>query len=290
MMKCCIRLENRSRISILGLVYLSLHLALVSCNGDEIVARVDGEKLTQSEMTAAMSALGYDPKKLSDKQRFVKDWADAVAWSNTLKERNPNNFKLAELRAKLLLGEMAEYYLLEEELKQIIDTSIQPSEIDSFLKTHREEFELQDYIVQALFLKIPKKAKVIPEVQSAYLLRNDKDLAKIESYAKSYAEDFYFDDVNWIYFSKLESKLPAHNWDSDQFILNRSKTYLTDDNYVYFINILDYKFKNDVPPMDFVRAEIRERILMDRANKEKEKLRNAISRKLKEEHEIEIYI
>ena len=64
-------------------------------------------------------------------------------------------------------------------------------------------------------------------------------------------------------------------------MLNRTKTYFSDDNHTYFLNIIDYKLKNDVPPVDFLSDEIKEL---------KEKHEDKLIKKIKNKHEIIINI
>jgi hypothetical protein len=190
----------------------------------------------------------------------------------------------------LFLGELAEYALTEDLLLKKIDTIVNEDQLKSYYDSHAEEFTLQDFIIKVLFLKIPKQAPVLEKVKTAFLLKNDKDIAKIESYAKLYAEDFYFDDQNWIFFTKIRNKLPIRGIDKENMVLNRTKTYYSDDDYVYFINILDYKVKDDVSPLAFVRAQVKDRILVNRMNEKREKIQKKLNLEIKNKHAIEIFL
>jgi hypothetical protein len=110
----------------------------------------------------------------------------------------------------------------------------------------------------------------------------------MNSYAKLYAENFYFDDEQWIYFNDLTKDVPLKNFNRDNIVLNRTKTYFSDEEFTYFINILDYKLKDSAPPFDFLKPQIREIILSKRINKIKEEIESKLILNTKKKHDIKI--
>ena len=48
------------------------------------------------------------------------------------------------------------------------------------------------------------------------VIKNDKDLSKVNTYAKLYAENFYFDDEQWIYFNDLTKDIPLKEYNKDK--------------------------------------------------------------------------
>jgi hypothetical protein len=189
----------------------------------------------------------------------------------------------------MYMGELSRYYLIDELIRDQTDTSISTSEIKAYYQAHLEDFKLQDYLVKALFIKIPRGSKPEAALKEHFLLKNDKDLAKVNSYIKLYAEDFYFDDEEWIYFTELTKNIPLGKLNRDNLVLNRTKTYFSDDQYTYYINIIDYTLKDTPPPLDFVEAQIRELIVSSRMNQLREKRENQLIQQVKRNHEINIH-
>lgn len=263
---------------------------LVGCESKDIVAKTNEHELTRYEAKLIMSKLGYNVNSEEDWTAFVNDWCMNMAMIDELQETGAESYDIAHLRSDLFFGELSEYYLTENRLISQIDTLVSPEQMQEYYQSHQAEFTLQDFIVKVLFLKVPQNAEVIEQIKTAYLLKNDKDVARIESYAKLYAEDFYFDDQNWLFFSKIRNKLPVRNLDRESLVLNRTKTYFSDDQFYYFLNILDYKVKDDVSPMEFVENAVRERILTNRMNEKREKIRQQLNEELKNKHEIKIYL
>ncbi len=272
---------------IVGLFFLSL---LPSCGTDEkIVAQVDDHELTESEARILMEHLGYDYASKADRTQFLNNWCELEAMRIELEKKAPELFEIARLKADMYMGELSRYYFIDQLVRKQTDTSISSSEINTYYKNHLDEFKLQDYLVKALFIKIPKGSKPEAALKEHFLLKNDKDLDKVNSYIKLYAEDFYFDDEEWIYFTELTKNIPLGKLNRDNLVLNRTKTYFSDEQYTYFINIIDYTLKDTPPPLDFVQAQIKELILTKRMNELREKKENQLIQQVKKNHEINIH-
>jgi hypothetical protein len=263
---------------------------LVSCGTDEnVVASVDDHNLTESEARIIMDHLGYDFDNKANRIQFLKNWCELEAMRIELENKAPELSETVRLKANLYMGELSRYYLIDRLLRDQTDTIISAREIETYYKNHNQEFKLQDYLVKALYIKIPKGSKPEAPLKKHFLLKNDKDLAKVNSYIKLYAEDFYFDDEEWIYFTELTKNIPLGKLNRDNLVLNRTKTYFSDDQYTFFINVIDYTLKDTPPPMDFVEAQIRELILSNRMNLLREKRENQLIQQVKKNHEINIY-
>lgn len=267
-----------------------MFFAISSCSNDELLARVNDHELTESDAFILMSNLGYDAAKKEDKIIFVEKWVEAMMMQDEIAETDEKKAKVADFRASLFKGELAQYFLTESELMKRVDSTVSTLELENYYNDHSSEFELQDFIVKALFIKLPKDAPKMSEIKEAYVLKNDKDIARIESYAKLYADDFYFDDQNWIFFQEIRKKMPSRFLNSENLVLNRSKTYFSDDEFVYFINILDYKLKSESPPFDFIKDQLKERVIAHRMNAKRSEVEKKLNERLKKKHDITINI
>ncbi len=253
------------------------------------MATVDDHELTESEARILMEHLGYNYSNKADRVKFLNNWCELEAMRIELEKKAPELSEIARLKADMYMGELSRYYFIDQLVRKQTDTSITAAEINMYYKNHLSEFKLQDYLVKALFIKIPKGSKPEEGLKKHFVLKNDKDLDKVNSYIKLYAEDFYFDDEEWIYFTELTKNIPLGKLNRDNLVLNRTKTYFSDDQYTYFINIIDYTLKDTPPPLDFVNAQIRELILTERMNELREKKENQLIQQVKKNHEINIH-
>ena len=194
------------------------------------------------------------------------------------------------LRSNAFEGELAQFYLEEELLKGNLDTVVTHDQMASYYHLNKEDFVLSDYLVKALYLKVPKTADYKSQnIDKAFMLKNDKDLSEVNSYAKLYAENFYFNDSSWIYFNELSKDIPLTKYNVDNIVLNRTKTYFSDDEFTYFLNIIDFTLKDEIPPMEFLADQIKEIIVLNRLQELKEEYGSTMIQKIKEKHEINIH-
>lgn len=272
------------------LVSLFCCALLLSCSNDPVVASVDDTELLESDAEVLMIHLGFDVAKKEDWKSFVNYWIDRQVFLEELKKSNPEKYELVILRAQSFSGELARFYLEEDFLGGKMNQSVSDSSINEYYNIHKQEFGLNDYIVKALYIKTPKDAPKQSELAENYLLKKDKDFPKVISYAKLYAENFYFDDSSWIYFDELTKDAPIERLNKDNLVLNRTKTHFSDDEYSYYLNIIDYKMKDAVPPKEFIQDQIKQIIISQRLNEIKDKQEASFIKKIKSKHEINIHI
>jgi len=270
------------------LVSLFCLLLLASCSGnDKVIASVNDSELTENDAFILMRHAGLNFDSIADKNEFVDQWIENEVFKAEMKELYPEEWKLIQLRASNYSGDLAKFYLEENELKKQLDTIVSMNEITEYYNSHKDEFVLHDYIVKAMYLKIPKgidfKAK---NIQQKYLLKNDKDIIEVNSYAKLYAVNFYYNDSAWVYFNELTKDITLTKYNTDNIVLNRTKTYFSDDDYTYFLNIIDFNLKDEAPPVDFLQNEIKSIIVANRLQILKEKNESKLIQRIKKKYEI----
>lgn len=265
-------------------------LALFSCERQgDILASVNESELTKEDAFVIMKHLGYNPYDEASQKKFVEYWINKEIVKEEIKKNHPDDWQLMELRSKDYQGDLAQIYLQEKNALSALDTIITNEHINAYYNEHIEEFKLNDYLVKGLYLKIPISSEYKKDlIHYRYLLKNDKDVELVISYAKLYAENFYYEDSSWTYFKELASDLPTDKMNVDKLIQNRSKTYFHDNEYYYFINIQDFKLKDDAPPVEFLEKEIKRAILSNRLEKIIEDQESQWIERLKKEHEINI--
>ena len=57
-----------------------------------------------------------------------------------------------------------------------LDTIISQSEINGYYKSHLDDFVLNDYVVKCIYIKAPKKSKLIREIKKNYLIKTEATL------------------------------------------------------------------------------------------------------------------
>lgn len=267
-------------------------IAFTSCqNNDKVLAQVNEAQLTESQARLFMEEVGLDFSSKEEKKQFALDWINRQVFLEELNKTSPSKADLVTVKADQYKSELAKYYIEQDFILQELDTIVKQEELESYFEEHKTDFTLNDYIVKALYLKIPKGLDLSEtSIKSDYLLKNDKDPLEVISFAKLYAENFFYNDTTWTYFSEISKDIPQTKYNKDNVVLNRTKTYFSDDQYTYFLNIIDFKLSDAVPPLDFVKDQIREVIVMNRLQKLKEKNASKWLQTIKKKNEIKLNI
>ena len=185
-----------------------------------------------------------------------------------------------------------ELYILEMEQQMVnekLDTNVSDEAIKKYYESHQDEFQLNDYLVKVLYIKIPVDAPEIDRIGNKYKLYRPSDIEDIEIYAKIYASNFYYDEENWIYFDDLLKEIPLQDINKDRFIMKKSKIRFEENGYHYFLNILDFKLKNTLSPLSFEKNNIKERILNMRIKDLRETIKNDLIKEAYESNSVKIY-
>lgn len=269
------------------LVSLFLICTLYACGEKKTEwAKVGSIALFETDALLLMQYHGYDANLEADRKKFTEEWIDRQVCIQELAKVNPTKLEILAEQTKWHLGDLSRYYLEESFIQQQVQSKISDSLIIDYFEKHKAEFSLNDYIVRALYIKVPKEAPNQDKLRQYYLLKKDKDYSKVISYAKLYADNFYFDDSTWVYFDELTKGTPTEQLNKDNLVLNRTKTYFSDESFNYYLNIIDFKLKDATPPMEFLKPLIEQLIIAQKLNELKGKNSASFIHKLKQNHEI----
>ncbi len=267
-------------------------LSIFSCSSKEdkgkLIAKVYDEELYDSDIEWILK---QTPKADSAEvaENTIQDWInDQILVHEAAKDEAINqdeiNRKVENFKNDLMIMQL-EQKLVNEQL----DTVVSQQEIQTYYNEHQADFQLNDYLVKVLYLKIPVDAPDIDKIAKQYKLYNPTDIEEIEIYAKIYASNFYYDEEKWIYFDDLLKEVPLQDINKDRFIMKRSKTRFEEGGFYYFLNVIDYKLKNSTSPMSFESQNIKERIINMRVKDLREKIKQDIISKAYDDKAITRY-
>ncbi|MAE14234.1 MAG: hypothetical protein CL821_01410 [Crocinitomicaceae bacterium] len=68
--------------------------------------------------------------------------------------------KINKYKRSLITYEFEQFYINKR-----LDTSINSLEINDYYTSHLDDFVLNDYVVKCMYMKVPKKSKILKEVK-----------------------------------------------------------------------------------------------------------------------------
>lgn len=254
---------------------------LLSCGSlndeNKVLAEVGDEELHQSDLAFLFKSQYYSyDDSVARAEAYIEQWIEDQIMVQEANESDKIDHAIIERRVTNFKNDLLIYEYQNSLLAERLDTNITEEEIKKYYNENQKEFQLNDYLVKVLYIKIPFDAPEIEKIGQAYKLTKPTDLLYIQDYAKIYASNFYYDETNWIYFDDILKEIPIQDVDKDKFILKKSKTKFEEAGFYYFLNIIDYKLKNTLSPLSFEKQNIKDRILNQRTKQLQEEIKNEI--------------
>ncbi len=168
--------------------------------------------------------------------------------------------KILDYRYSLIAYEYQAFYI-----KQNLDTAINAPEIEQYYKDNLDNFILKQNIVRATFIKVPKSAPRTNKIKDLIFSTKEKDQDELKSYCLSFSTAYHLVDSTWMVFDELVKNSPLVEIPNKIQFLKANPYYETsDDAYLYFLRVKEYRISDNISPLEFVRDDIRTIILNKR--------------------------
>jgi hypothetical protein len=168
--------------------------------------------------------------------------------------------KILDYRYSIIAYEYQTYYV-----KQNLDTVVAPTEIDTYYKENIDNFILKQNIVRATFIKVPKNAPRTKKIKDLMFSSKEKDEKELKSYCLSFSAAYHLADLSWMVFDELVKGSPLAEIPNKIQFLKANPYYETsDDTYLYFFKVDEYRISDNVSPLEFVKDDIKNIILNKR--------------------------
>jgi len=252
------------------LILFAVILSFVTCSdfkrksGEKPVARAFDKYLYPNDINDIMPANISASDSVIAARDYIEKWINKQLLLNkaeiNLTEEEQNVDKQIENYKTSLLIYKYEQSLIEQKL----DTFISFQEIEEYYNENSSNFMLNDNLVKALFLQVPRTSPEIWKIRRWYRSANEEDIKKLENYCYQYATKYDFFDDSWVYFSEIGKSLPIKIDNPEQYLKYRKFIEIKDSTYYYFVNIKDRRLIGTVSPLEIVSKNIRNIILNKR--------------------------
>ncbi|HRJ29273.1 MAG TPA: peptidyl-prolyl cis-trans isomerase [Cyclobacteriaceae bacterium] len=193
--------------------------------------------------------------------------------------------KILDYRYSLIAYEYQAFYI-----KQNLDTAIVASEIEKYYKENLDNFILKQNIVRATFIKVPKSAPRTNKIKELIFSKKEKDQDELKSYCLSFSTAYHLVDSTWMVFDELVKNSPLAEIPNKIQFLKANPYYETsDDTYLYFLRVMEYRISDNISPLEFVRDDIRTIILNKRKVALAKQLEDEVYKSAVSEREFEIF-
>jgi hypothetical protein len=240
------------------------------------VARVSNTYLYQDELIGIIPPGTIKQDSISRVEAFVNSWIrKQLLIQEASKKIDINEAeverKILDYRYSIIAYEYQAYYI-----RQHLDTVI-------------DNFILKQNIVRATFLKVPKNAPRTKKIKDLVLSGRDKDENELKSYCLSFSAAYHISDSSWMIFDELVRNSPLAEIPNKIQFLRANRYYETsDDSYLYYFKVEEYRISDNVSPLEFVKDDIKNIILNKRKVELAQKLEDDVYKQAAEQKEFEI--
>ena len=229
-----------------------------------VVATVKSYELYLDELVSALPSDLSAEDSTSFANSFIRTWATQMllldkAELNLSEASKDVNEQLEEYRRSLII------YQYEKQLVgQRLDTTVSAKQIETYYNNNQKNFELQDNIARAIFVKLDKNTKDIEKVKKLCRSNKDEDRIELEEYSIQHAMAFHLNDQQWIPLGELLNQMPQNNYLNVNYFSSYNFAYVQDSTAHYLLEVKEIKYKNSVSPIEFEKQNIRNILLNQR--------------------------
>jgi len=242
---------------------ITLAFGLFSCKqekqklpNDKVIARAFDQYLTQSDVAELLIDAKNKEDSFSIIETYVQNWAKKkvllqIAEKNLSAEQLDVSKEVENFKNNLLIYRYQQAYIQEH-----LDTIVSDNEIEKYYNEHQNELTLNENIVKAFLIQIPRSFNQINKLKNIYKSEKTADIRALDVICNKYA--YQCNDFNdeWISFDKVLSYIPINISNQSDFLKKNKNIEVNDSNFAYFVNIKDYKLIGEIMPKEWGTKQV----------------------------------
>jgi hypothetical protein len=250
--------------------------------GDTFLYKEDIATLIQDDMSPEDSTLFVT--------NYINNWASKQLLLTKSKINLPEE-KLAEFN-RLVSDYRTDLYTrayIEALVLQSKDTAITRTQLMNYYEQEKENFKLNEKLVQLRFVGMPSQFLDIDGVRTKIRNWKESDKRYLDSIAVQFKK-IHFNDSIWVSASRVVEEIPPMTPSNEGSYLKKSQFFeLQDSLEVYLGMVTNVLEVNDTAPFDYIEPDIRQLILNRRRLNYIKKLETEIIDEAIKKKEFEVY-
>lgn len=231
---------------------------------DPLVAQVFDKKLHRSEVDALIPESATQEDSVLIRNAYIERWIKKMVMMHEAEMNIP-----ADLEIDRLVDDYKSSLIMHQYEKSIVetllDTVIDDIELEAYYEENKSQYLLESVIIRCHMIKLPQEVdeKVVKECEKLWKGDKEKDFEKLVNLCNQYASTYFLSDSIWYKLDLISQEMPAGAI-NENAIRNNEVFQLTNDDYYYFLKILDIRDKKEIAPLTFIREQASKVILHKR--------------------------
>ena len=255
----------------------------------KVIAEAGGQVLIEDNIIGLIPLNSSRNDSTTFVERFIDDWIKKQLMISKAKETI--DFNEAQIQQKVL---EYQYALMVHDFEkryidQNINTEVTDAEIVEYYEQKSENFILRQNLSKCLYFKIPTQAPNVSGFRR-HLKNYPSDSLQVLNYSNKFAVRAFLDNSIWVIFDEVILEIPMKDVnDKTQLLEKNSFVETSDEDYVYFLRIFEYKLIGETAPVEFAKENIYGIILNKRKIQLKKELEKNIYEEAKASNAFEIH-
>ena len=246
-------------------------LLLASCNKKKPGEKIVVAKVVDINKYLYLSDIQHIfPKGISKEDSaslanaYISTWVKTQLLVNKAEINLPQNLLDVDQQVEAYRSSLLIYKYEEQMLRDKLDTVVSDDEIEQYFNQNASNFVLEENIVKALFVKLPKNAPNIENAKKWYKSDLREEIKKLDSYCFNYAAKFDYFKESWVSFDVIKKELPKTIENEDEYL--RSNRYIeqTDSSFQYLVYLKEKIMRGSISPLTYISFKIKDIIINKR--------------------------
>ncbi|MDR0437222.1 MAG: hypothetical protein LBH22_02840 [Bacteroidales bacterium] len=308
--KQLIRKRPMSRfVAIVGLLVICVACQQPQPEGETPIARVMNEYLYASDLDGVIAPGALQADSIEAVHAYIHNWIQQKLLIQKAKKNLPDHQTAFEQEIENYRNSLIIFTYQNALIEQALDTVITETQIENYFEENKELFLLKNNIVRVRFAKLenhPKNSRdraIQEKIRKQEIISKlifssltGEESRKLSDLCQEISINYFLNSGQWVYFNDLLKEIPmkTHNpsigiYNQEDFLRKNREFQMVDGNYIYFVNILEYRLIGNFSPIEFEREKIRNILLNNRKVRLIESLRNEVVSEGREKKWFEIY-
>jgi len=254
------------------------------------IARVMNEYLMLSDLEGVVPPGTLQTDSIEAIQAYIHNWIQQRLLLNKARRNLPGYQRAFEQEIENYRNALIIFTFQNALIEQMIDTTVTETEIQRFYDENRDRFLLRGNVVRVRFARVENiPTNTINVAQRDRLAENTiihnlifsneltgPEWIQLVELCQRNSTNFFLDDDSWIHFNDLLREVPIDPGNQETFLRRYQQFQVPQEDYIYYVNILEFRLAGSFSPIEFERERIRTVILNNRRVELIESLRNDV--------------
>jgi len=232
----------------------------------KLLAQVYNKQLYTSDLDGILPEQYKPEDSIMIHNAYIENWLRDAVLMQEAEHKIAQNIDIDQLvkdyRSTLILHNYEEIII-----KTQLDSTITETQINDFYEANKDSYQLKNPLARLWYMKIPKNSIELEQVDKWWQSSDTDDRLNLIDYCMQYAEVYYLNNNDWSDLEKIKRTIPTNLVPQSTFTQAGANITRSDDQYKYYLRILEIIEKNESPPIDYIRKKAQQVILQRRKSK-----------------------